>query len=336
MAGTAVPDGPYRQDARVIGGSCTWLLQLAVMTGPQANFSQHVHPLTSRCMSPVHAGGRPGGVERPGDAAAAGGGGGARRGVARRRRPRGHQVPAAVRHALPAGERCTPCDLQLGALLRQCTTGIMPSTSMRNCQRVQVQVQHRPLCLRVANADAVRVCSCRWRIRSSRRSRSRHSSCLAPGFLRQTPRMVQPSACLYHQLCGPRCSGGSPSPAKACCACLPVRQTKQSRSCCVTGAAAVEGPLPFNDAGNPVMAQVAFLTAMVSPKIAAAAAQRALEVSPLRHLRPSCHLTSIGCSKHKVSTANFVRCPQCRLQWLSCTMHHPGLCCAERTTDAQV
>lgn len=38
------------------------------------------------------------------------------------------------------------------------------------------------------------------------------------------------------------------------------------------------GPLPFSDAGNPVMAQVAFLTAMVSPRIAAAAAQRALEV----------------------------------------------------------
>jgi hypothetical protein len=43
----------------------------------------------------------------------------------------------------------------------------------------------------------------------------------------------------------------------------------------------VQGPLPFNDAGNPVMAQVAFLTAMVSPKIAAAAAQRALEVTVL-------------------------------------------------------
>lgn len=39
--------------------------------------------------------------------------------------------------------------------------------------------------------------------------------------------------------------------------------------------------MPFNDAGNPVMAQVAFLTAMVSPKIAAAAAQRALEVNVL-------------------------------------------------------
>ncbi|KAL6780553.1 hypothetical protein ACKKBF_B12650 [Auxenochlorella protothecoides x Auxenochlorella symbiontica] len=36
--------------------------------------------------------------------------------------------------------------------------------------------------------------------------------------------------------------------------------------------------LPFADAGNPVMAQVAFLATMVGPRVAAAAAQRALEV----------------------------------------------------------
>ena len=40
----------------------------------------------------------------------------------------------------------------------------------------------------------------------------------------------------------------------------------------------VKGPLPFADAGNPVMAQIAFLTTMVGPRVAAAAAQRALEV----------------------------------------------------------
>ena len=39
-----------------------------------------------------------------------------------------------------------------------------------------------------------------------------------------------------------------------------------------------DGPLPFADIGNPVMAQVAFLTLMVGPRVAAAAAQRALEV----------------------------------------------------------
>lgn len=39
------------------------------------------------------------------------------------------------------------------------------------------------------------------------------------------------------------------------------------------------GPIPFADAGNPVMAQVAFLTSMISPVVGAAAAQRALEVS---------------------------------------------------------
>jgi SWI/SNF related-matrix-associated actin-dependent regulator of chromatin subfamily C len=37
-----------------------------------------------------------------------------------------------------------------------------------------------------------------------------------------------------------------------------------------------EGALPFVDAGNPMMAQVAFLAAMVSPRVAAAAAQAAL------------------------------------------------------------
>ncbi|GMH38909.1 hypothetical protein BSKO_06807 [Bryopsis sp. KO-2023] len=39
-----------------------------------------------------------------------------------------------------------------------------------------------------------------------------------------------------------------------------------------------EEVIPFADASNPVMAQVAFLAAMVGPKVAAAAAQRALEV----------------------------------------------------------
>lgn len=36
-------------------------------------------------------------------------------------------------------------------------------------------------------------------------------------------------------------------------------------------------PIPFADAGNPIMAQMAFLAAMVGPKVAAAAAQAALE-----------------------------------------------------------
>lgn len=39
-----------------------------------------------------------------------------------------------------------------------------------------------------------------------------------------------------------------------------------------------DGPLPFADTGNPLMAQLTFLTSMVGPKVAAAAAQRALEV----------------------------------------------------------
>ncbi|CAL8469788.1 g9330 [Coccomyxa elongata] len=39
-----------------------------------------------------------------------------------------------------------------------------------------------------------------------------------------------------------------------------------------------EQPIPFADVGNPVMAQVAFLASMVSPKVAAASAARALEV----------------------------------------------------------
>lgn len=42
--------------------------------------------------------------------------------------------------------------------------------------------------------------------------------------------------------------------------------------------AEIAGPLPFADVGNPVMAQVAFLTTMVGPRVAAAAAKRALEV----------------------------------------------------------
>ena len=42
--------------------------------------------------------------------------------------------------------------------------------------------------------------------------------------------------------------------------------------------AEVQGSVPFPDAGNPLMAQLAFLTTMLSPGIAAAAAQRALEV----------------------------------------------------------
>ena len=40
----------------------------------------------------------------------------------------------------------------------------------------------------------------------------------------------------------------------------------------------IRGPMPFADVGNPVMAQAAFLTTMVGPRVAAAAAQRALEV----------------------------------------------------------
>jgi len=44
------------------------------------------------------------------------------------------------------------------------------------------------------------------------------------------------------------------------------------------GTVVIDGPIPFNDAGNPVMAQVAFLSSMVGPRVAAAAAQRALEV----------------------------------------------------------
>ena len=59
----------------------------------------------------------------------------------------------------------------------------------------------------------------------------------------------------------------------------------------------MEGPLPFNDAGNPVMAQVAFLTAMVSPKIAAAAAQRALEVTMLTIGMSSAHSPVNGSSQ---------------------------------------
>lgn len=46
----------------------------------------------------------------------------------------------------------------------------------------------------------------------------------------------------------------------------------------VDGTVVIDGPIPFNDAGNPVMAQVAFLSSMVGPRVAAAAAQRALEV----------------------------------------------------------
>jgi len=42
--------------------------------------------------------------------------------------------------------------------------------------------------------------------------------------------------------------------------------------------AAPRPPLPFADAGNPVLAQVACLAAMVGPRVAAAAAARALEV----------------------------------------------------------
>ncbi|PSC72177.1 swi snf complex [Micractinium conductrix] len=41
--------------------------------------------------------------------------------------------------------------------------------------------------------------------------------------------------------------------------------------------ATIEEVLPFADVGNPVLAQVSFLAAMVGPKIASAAAQRALE-----------------------------------------------------------
>jgi SWI/SNF related-matrix-associated actin-dependent regulator of chromatin subfamily C len=36
--------------------------------------------------------------------------------------------------------------------------------------------------------------------------------------------------------------------------------------------------IPFADAGNPIMAQVAFLTSMIGPRVAAAAASKALEV----------------------------------------------------------
>lgn len=43
-------------------------------------------------------------------------------------------------------------------------------------------------------------------------------------------------------------------------------------------AAETTGPIPFAGAGNPVMAQIAFLASIVSPAVAAAAAQRALEV----------------------------------------------------------
>lgn len=63
--------------------------------------------------------------------------------------------------------------------------------------------------------------------------------------------------------------------------CCPDTRAPTDGRCCVCCAGALpapEGPLPFSDAGNPVMAQIAFLTAMVSPRIAAAAAQRALEV----------------------------------------------------------
>jgi hypothetical protein len=42
--------------------------------------------------------------------------------------------------------------------------------------------------------------------------------------------------------------------------------------------AEAQGSVPFSDVGNPVMAQLAFLTTMLSTSIAAAAAQRALEV----------------------------------------------------------
>lgn len=43
-------------------------------------------------------------------------------------------------------------------------------------------------------------------------------------------------------------------------------------------AAEAAGPIPFAGAGNPLMAQIAFLNSIVSPAVAAAAAQRALEV----------------------------------------------------------
>ena len=46
------------------------------------------------------------------------------------------------------------------------------------------------------------------------------------------------------------------------------------------GAAALSPPLPFGDTENPVMAQAAFLAAVVAPPVAAAAAQRALQVRP--------------------------------------------------------
>ncbi|EFN54822.1 hypothetical protein CHLNCDRAFT_134832 [Chlorella variabilis] len=43
-------------------------------------------------------------------------------------------------------------------------------------------------------------------------------------------------------------------------------------------ASVLEDVIPFGEVGNPVLAQVSFLAAMVGPKIASAAAQRALEV----------------------------------------------------------
>ncbi|GAB4819040.1 hypothetical protein N2152v2_006086 [Parachlorella kessleri] len=52
-------------------------------------------------------------------------------------------------------------------------------------------------------------------------------------------------------------------------------QAAQGRTAAV---AVPEDLVPFADVGNPVMAQVGFLAAMVGPRIAAAAAQRALEV----------------------------------------------------------
>ena len=57
---------------------------------------------------------------------------------------------------------------------------------------------------------------------------------------------------------------------------------RQDATCCCTAGATlaeVQGPIPFQETGNPVMAQLAFLATMLSPRIAAAAAQRALEVS---------------------------------------------------------
>ncbi len=59
--------------------------------------------------------------------------------------------------------------------------------------------------------------------------------------------------------------------------------------------AELQGPVPFHDAGNPVMAQLAFLATMLSPRIAAAAAQRALEVgtSPAFLIRARPHRTKV-------------------------------------------